>query len=114
MRDLDHFITPLIQLAPAQTVEAPGEGQIFISGQLIVERKLLRHVADHLLDRFAFANYVVSADPRGAVAWFQNSAEHPNERRFAGTVRAEKTEDGSFADFQGNVIDGCEIAEAFR
>ena len=54
------------------------------------------------------------SDARGAIARFQNSAEHSDQRSFSGAIRSEKTEDGAFSDFQRNVVDRGEITEAFR
>ena len=72
--------------------------QILVHRQFVVERKFLRHVTDHLLDRFAFLHHIVAADARRAFGRLEYSAKHPNDGRFAGTVRPEKTEDRTFPD----------------
>ena len=100
MRNRDHFIAPFIEGASAQSVKFPGEDEIFVHRQLVVERKFLRHVADDVFDRFGIARDVVTIDARAAVARLQNSAEHSNDGGFAGTVRSEKSEDRSFADVE--------------
>src|SRR4029434_6220947 len=107
MRDRDQLIASVIQLSPAQAVKFAGENEIFIYRQLIVERKLLRHVADHLLDRLYLSHNVVPVDPRRPVTRLKNSAQHPDHGGFARTVRTEKAEDGSLADRKRNMIYGC-------
>ena len=97
-----------------QAVEFAGENQVLVHGQLVVERKLLRHVADHFLDRVAFARDVVAGDPRGAFRRFENAAEHSDDGGFAGAVRPEKSEDRAARDGKADVIDGGESAEALR
>src|SRR6266446_9804662 len=98
MRDSDQFVASLFQCATFQSVELAGENKIFVRRQLVVERKLLRHVPDHLFDLFAFANDVVTADASAAFGRLKNSAKHPDNGRFAGTIRAEESKDRAFAD----------------
>ena len=114
MGDRDHFVATLSQLATAQAIEFPGKDQILVSRQLIIERKLLRHVTDHVLDRFRVAHDIMAADACGAVAGFENSAKHPNDGRFPRAVRAEKPKDRTFGDRKSDMIDGGEIAELLR
>ena len=114
MGQRDQFIPSLSQLPTAHAVKFAGENQVFVRGQFVVERKLLRHVTDHLFDLFAFTNDVAAADARGAFGRFENSAKHANDGRFPGAVRPEKAEDGTFADRKRNVIDGGECTETFR
>src|SRR4051794_32755443 len=104
MRDPDHFIAPFVEFSPAQAVKLSGEDQVLIYRQLVVEGKLLRHVADDVFDRFGVAHHVMSIDPRAAVTWLQNSAKHANDGGFSGTIRTEKSENRSFSDFKRNVI----------
>src|SRR3984893_9239591 len=114
MRERDQLVAALRQSAPAQSVKLAGEDEVLVCGQFVIERKLLRHVANHLLDRLAFLDDVVTADARRAFGRLENPAQHPNHGRFVRTDRAEKSEDGAFADGKGNVIDRSESAEAFR
>src|SRR5206468_11327236 len=51
MRRGDHFLAPLVQFATAQAIKFPCKDEVLIYGQLVVERKFLRHVADHFLNR---------------------------------------------------------------
>ncbi len=114
MRDRDHFVAALIQLPAVQPVKFTGENEVLIRGQLIVKRKFLRHITDHFFDRFGLAHNIMAADARGSVARLKNSAQHPDDSRFAGTVRPEKSEDRAFSDGKRNVIDRGQRAEAFR
>ena len=83
-------------------------------GQFVVEREFLGHVADERFDAVGFARHVVPGNGRATVARLQQTAEHPNHSRFTGTVRAEKTEDGTFRHRERNVINGRELAEISR
>ena len=114
MSDRDQFIAALIQLPAVQPIKFTGEDEVLIRGQLIVKRKFLRHVTDHVFDRFGLAHNIMPADARGSVARLKNSAKHPDHGRFAGAIRPEKSEDRTFRDGKGNVIDRGECAKAFR
>src|SRR5262249_29050115 len=95
MRRANHFLAPLVQFATAQAVKFSCKDEVLIHGQLVIERKFLRHVADHLLDWFQVSGDVMAADSRRAVARLQNSAQHPDHGCFPRTIRAEKAEDRS-------------------
>ena len=81
---------------PAQAVEFAGENQVLVHRQFVVERKLLRHVTDHLLDLVAILHDIVTGDARRAFGRLENSAQHANHGRFAGAVRPEKSKDRTF------------------
>ena len=98
----------------AQAVKFSRKDEVLIHRQLVVERKFLRHVTDHFLDRFDIPHNVVATDSRRALGRLQNSAQHPDHGCFARTIRAEKPEDRSLPDGKRNVIDSRESAEAFR
>ena len=114
MGDRDQFVATLLQFLSAQTVKLAGKGKVLTHRQLVVERKFLRHVADHFFDGFALAADIVTADPGGAFRRLQNAAEHSDDGGLAGTIRSEKSEDGAARDRKADVIDGGEMAEAFR
>ena len=98
----------------AQVVDAAVQTDVLADGEVFVERKPLAHVADVPLDRLAFARDVVAGDGRGTAGWREQSDEHPDRRRFAGAVRAEKTKDLACAHVEGDVIDGGERSERAR
>src|SRR5207249_9807502 len=73
VRGGDHLVAPLIQFAAAQAIKFPCKNEVLVHGQLVVERKFLRHVTDHLFDRFDISHNVVTADASSSVAWLKNS-----------------------------------------
>ena len=111
MSDRDQFVAALDQCPPAQTVQFAGKDKVLIHRQLVVERKFLGHITDHVLDRFRIPHHVVPADSRRALTRLEDSAQHPDHSRFAGAIRSKETEDGPFSDGKRNVIDGHECAE---
>ena len=98
MRCCDHFVAPLIQFATAQAIKFSGEDEVLIHGQLVIERKFLRHVADHFFDRLGISHNIMAPDARRALSRLENSAQHPDHGCFPGTIRPEKPEDRSFSD----------------
>ena len=82
-------------------------------GQLVVEREFLGHVTDQRLDALRFTGDVVAGNRCATLARLQEAAEHPDDRGFAGTIRAKETEDGTLADGETDVIDRSKVAELF-
>ena len=83
MRERDQFVAPLRQSRSAQAVEPTVKHEVFMHGQLVVERKFLGHVADERLDAVGFARHVVAGDLRAAIARFEEAAQHADDRGFA-------------------------------
>src|SRR6266446_5860577 len=106
MSDRDQFIAALDQCASAQPIELARENKVLIHRQLVVERKFLGHITNHVLNRFRVLYHVVSADPRRALTRLEDSAQHPDHSRFAGTIWPEKAENGPLCDGKRNMIDG--------
>src|SRR2546421_5912750 len=61
--ELDNFIDAALQARGLQAVDAAIELQVFRDGQIVVEAKILRHVADALADGFRFGPHVKTFDP---------------------------------------------------
>src|SRR2546423_15332224 len=114
MGDRDEIVPAPFQFAIRKAVEFAGENKVLVHGQLVVEGKFLRNVADHFLGGFAFARDVVAGDTGRAVGRFEDAAEHPYYGRLAGTVRTEESKDRAARDREADVIDRGEIAEALR
>ena len=94
---LNELIPAFLKFLIAETVKLPREKQVLIHRQLVIERKLLRHITDHFLDRFSFADDIVATDSRRSFRRLQNPTKHADDGRFAGTVRPEKTKNRSLA-----------------
>ena len=86
-----------------RAVDAAEELQVLAHAQVFVQRKLLRHVADDLLDLPTFADDVEARNPACAARRRKDSGEHADRRGFAGPVRSKKTEDLAFAHTKGDV-----------
>ena len=95
-------------------VDAAEEVDVLFHGQVVVERKFLRHVADVLLDGFRLRGDVQPADRRAARSGLQQAAQHANGGGFARAVRAQESEDFAAADVEIDMIHGDEIAEALH
>ena len=74
----DQLIATLGQFATTQSVQFSGKNKVLVHGQLVIKRKFLRHVADHLFDRLGFPHDIMTTDARGALARLKNSAQHPD------------------------------------
>ncbi len=95
-----------------ESVDAAVEVDVLLDRQILVERELLAHVADLGLDLLRLGRDVEAGDRARSGGRRQEAGEHPDRRRLAGPVRAEKAEDLAPPDVEGDPIDGHEVAEA--
>ena len=100
--------------ACVEAVDAAEERDVLIDGQQLVERELLRHVADPPLDAFRIARHVHAADDRRPGGRLEEAAQHPDGRRLPGAVAAEEPEDLPARHVEAHAVDGDELAEAAR
>ena len=94
-------------LVVVQAVQRAEEPDVLLDGQRLVQRKLLRHVADAPLHLFRVAADVDAVDHGRAGCRLQQPAHHADGRRLAGAVGAEEAEDLSSPDLEADAIDGA-------
>ncbi|MNR32820.1 hypothetical protein D3C85_1504420 [compost metagenome] len=95
----------------AQAVNAGEKAQVLLDGQVAVEGKLLRHVAQ-VLARFAGADFQIHIQhQRFARCRHQQAAHHFERGGFPGAVRSEQTENLPALDGKIDVICRREIPE---
>src|SRR4029078_461757 len=93
-------------------ISSGEELDVLLDREVVVERKLLRHIADAPLDLFGWKT---DADPSHHGASRRGGhqpAQHPDGSGFAGAVRSQEAEDLARLDVQVQVGNGGEIAEA--
>src|SRR5688572_30656676 len=92
-RHVEHERAPIVEAAAAQAVDTAKEPDVLVHGERLVQRELLRHVADTPLHALRIAADIEAADERRAAGWPQQPAQHPDRRGLAGAVRAKEAED---------------------
>src|SRR5204863_1126843 len=97
--------------AIAHAVHARDEVQIFADRQVFPERKPLRHVTDMALDFLGFPQDVVTETGAFATVRREETAQHPDRRRLAAAVGAQKAEYLAAPDRQREVLDRVVVAE---
>src|SRR4029077_3399018 len=101
------------EVRPVHTAAKVGEVlEDLPAGQVVVERRLARDVADELLDPDGFLPAVQAADPSGATVGAQERHEDADGRGLAGTVRTEESENLALADVECHVDDSALAAVA--
>ena len=108
---LEHPGQAAVDRLPGQPVGAAEKADVLGDGEVLVERELLGHVADDLLDPLGLAADVEPADRGGAGGRVEKAAEHPDGRGFAGPVGPQEAEDGAALDLEAHGVDGGERAE---
>ena len=83
MRQRDQFVAPLRQRRSTQAIEPPVKHEVFVHGQLVVERKFLGHIADERFDAVGFARHVITGDGGPTLSRLQQAAQHANDGGFA-------------------------------
>jgi hypothetical protein len=92
-------------------VNAGKELEILIDGQVVIQRKLLRHVANPLTHEFGSQRSRLSGQLCLAVTGFEQPAQNFDGGRLAGAVGPEQTINLSILNFEIQVLDGFEITE---
>ena len=95
-----------------QAVEAGDEVEVLLDGQVLVERELLGHVADPVLDGPALGAEVVAEHLALALVEGEQAAHHADRRGLARAVRAEEADDLAAVDGHRHVVDDGAAAEA--
>src|SRR3990172_3733259 len=101
-----------LNIALVHTVNTGVKLQIFMNGKILIQGKLLRHIADDGLDLVRLFINIKSFDRRLARRWQQQAAKHSDGGRFAGTVGPQKTENLSVINTERNIVHRGKITEA--
>ncbi len=101
----------LFALLFRNAVDSGEKVQVFLDGHVVIERKLLRHVADLFPDFGRAESTGLPGQLHASAGLRQQSAEHLDGGGFAGSVRAQQTVDFAVFHMGGHVFYGGERAE---
>src|SRR5829696_6008695 len=107
----DQFQGPLDAGFVLDPIHTTIECQVFQHGQIIVDRKLLRHISRARPYIFALLERIETQYRRFSIAWLQQPKQHANRRRLARTVRTEISHHLTSANFKVNMINSNEVTE---
>ncbi len=99
-------------LTARQSEELAVDIDVLPSGEIEIRGERLRDDADVLAHLARMARDVEAGDERMAAARRDERREHPHDRRLAGAVGAEQSEDLAATDFEVDLVDRGERAEA--
>ncbi len=111
-RHPQHVVLPLGPAFTRDTIDSGEEVDVLLHREIVVQRKLLRHVADVALDVFGLGFNVEAGHRACAFRRLQKSAEDPDGRGLPCPVRSQESEDLAAMHIQCDVIDGHEVPEA--
>ena len=89
------------------------EGQIVIDAHMRIERIALKHHRQPARGRRVVGDILAVNGNRAAGRRFQ-SGDHPQQRRFAATRRADKHHEFAIGNIEINAVQNLELAEGFR
>ncbi len=78
-----HLMDPLLQLLAFDPIGFPEKFKVLVSGQLFVQRNVLRNVADIFGDGIRFAGGIFAEQLRGAAVGLDDARQYFHRRRFA-------------------------------
>ncbi len=81
------------RLLPGQAINGGEEFEVLGDAQILVKRKLLRHVTDAALDRLSLRRERMTEYGHATLARREQAAKHADRRRLAATIRPEETVD---------------------
>jgi hypothetical protein len=93
--------------------ELTGKAEKFPRGQLIVEKRKIRHVSEAFARLQRLSLHVVTRHPSAAGSGFEQAGHEFDRRGFAGSVGAEHSEKFPAGNDQTEIVDRHQIAEAF-
>src|SRR5205085_1238776 len=114
VREIDRPFHPLFSFGAFEAIDRAEEIEILVNRQIAIKRERLRDVADVLANELSIFLDVVAVDGRVAFRRHEQAAEDADERRFAGAVRTEQTEDFAARNLQRDVVERAKRAEVFR
>src|SRR5437899_101669 len=92
-------------------VDADEEVEVLVDGEVVVERELLRHVADLLPHALRAERADLARKPHLALARLHQAAEHLDGRGLPRPVGAEQAVDLAVAHLEVDALDRDELAE---
>src|SRR5262249_6678920 len=109
---LQQFLDPASDLICRQVVETRMQIEILPDGELAVEGKRLRHVADIAPRLHVVGAHRLSEQFRRAFGYRQEPRQHLHGGWLSAAVRTEEAKDLAARDAKTHVVDGDEIAKA--
>src|SRR5581483_8997534 len=94
-------------------VELADELEKFAAAELFINERTVGNEAGDRFGPLRRAHHIVAAEQDPARGCLQDAHHHPDRRRFAGAVGAEKAEDFTRRHDQVEIVDGGEPAVAF-
>ncbi len=110
-RELERGLGAPGPLGLGHTPQPREEVEVLAHGEVLIERKALRHVADARLDASGLSEDRRAEDLGVAFVGREHRCEQPNQRRLARAVGADEAEDLASADLKIDVIDSDQIPE---
>ena len=110
---LQHLGDPLLKRIAAQIVHLAPEHQVAPGREILVERDLLRHHTQRLLDAHRRLSDGMPHHPRIARRRLQQAREHGNHRRLARAVGAQQAENLPALYGKVNAFHGMNVAVVF-
>ena len=88
------------------------EVHVLVDREIAVESEALGHVADLILDGVELASHVVACHPGLAFGGIQQAAQQAQRGGLAGAIRTDQAEDFAARDFEVEMVDRRQFAEA--
>jgi hypothetical protein len=111
LNGLEQLVDQLLALRPRHAVELREDDEVFLDAQLEIAGHRLRDDANRVAHAVRRLDDVEAVDEGRARRRHQQRDEHADQRRLAGAVGPEQTEDLALLDVKGDAFDCREVAE---
>ena len=106
VRHLQRPFDARVQFSSVDAVETGKQTYVLNDLEIVIERELLRHIADLLAHLFRFARDIEPSHGRSPRSGSQQPAQHADRGGFSGPVGSKKTEHFASANGEIDAIDG--------
>ena|ERR1044071_4820934 len=109
----EQFVATLADGSRWQKIHATDESEIFAGGEVVEERKILRHHANPAFDLKSLSRVaeILAEKPDGAASGREQAGEHLDGGGFAGAVGAEETIETARFNPEIELIDSTDLPE---
>ncbi len=104
---LGQGIDALVPCLLINSIQVSNETQVLVPAHLLIEVRLIRHIAYHTLVRWGL--YLLTLELNRSLIAFQQAHQHLDRGAFSGSVGAKKAEDLTVLDCQAQIINSVSL-----
>src|SRR5438552_1395108 len=109
LQDIEELLDALVHKRAGHVIKPTYQPEVLPSGEFSIDPDGLSRVADHAPDVHPIALDIEARDADGAARLREKRRDDPDDRRLAGPVGPEETEELALAHGETDVVDGLDL-----